>query len=64
MDIKTSNLSALESTLPDIVTGTANEYIRVNSNETSYELAQPGDILPSQTGNANKLLTTNGTNTS
>lgn len=60
-----SYLNGLEETpLPLITAGTANEYIRVNSNETSYELAQPSDILPSQTGNSGKVLSTDGTTTS
>lgn len=64
METEYINLNALENKLPDITSGTSNEYIRVNSIETEYELAQPSDILPSQTGNANALLTTDGTNTS
>lgn len=61
-----SYLNGLEETpLPAITAGTANEYIRVNSNESAYELAQPSDILPSQTGvSSGSLLSTNGTNTS
>ncbi len=61
-----SYLNGLEETpLPAITAGTANEYIRVNSNESAYELAQPSDILPSQTGvSSGSLLSTNGTTTS
>lgn len=58
------NLNGLTGDLPDITAGTANEYIRVNSNESEYELAQPSDILPSQAGNSNKVLSTDGINTS
>jgi hypothetical protein len=54
-----------ENKLPDIIPGTENEYIRVNSNESAYELAQPSDILPTQTGvSSGSLLSTNGTSTS
>jgi len=63
LDMETiSYLNGLEETpLPAITAGTANEYIRVNSNESAYELAQPSDILPSQTGVASgSLLSTNG----
>ena len=61
-----SYLNGLEETpLPAITAGTANEYIRVNSNESAYELAQPSDILPSQTGvSSGSLLSTDGSTTS
>lgn len=60
-----SYLNGLEETpLPAITAGTANEYIRVNTNESAYELAQPSDILPSQSNNQGKYLTTNGSDTS
>jgi hypothetical protein len=41
MEIEYNNLNALENKLPDILPGTENEFIKVNSNATDYELADP-----------------------
>ena len=67
----TSDITALDGRLDVLeplknptTAGNALEVVRVNSGATAYEVVPFNDLLPSQTGNANKVLTTNGTNAS
>lgn len=67
----TANITALDGRLDVLeplknptTAGNALEVVRVNSGATAYEVVPFNDLLPSQTGNANKVLTTNGTDAS
>jgi hypothetical protein len=60
----TSNISALDIVKNPALTGNALKIPQVNAGETAYGAVTFDALLPSQTGNAGKLLTTNGTNAS
>jgi hypothetical protein len=60
----TSNISALDIVKNPALTGNAFKIPQVNAGETAYGAVTFDALLPSQTGNAGKLLTTDGTNAS
>jgi hypothetical protein len=59
----TSNISALDIVKNPTVTGNSLKIPRVNAGADAYEAVTFDALLPSQTGNAGRLLATNGTNT-